>query len=94
MRDLEPDLPLLQFTPSFMKLDLRWDIQQPIKIAGLGSIQPKSSAAALEWYESFVSSAVHCCHVLPFIQCESRSVGCKIYLATLVDETKCAKCAE
>jgi hypothetical protein len=44
----------LELIPFLMKLDLRWDIQQPITILGGDSLQPKPSVATWQWYETFM----------------------------------------
>jgi hypothetical protein len=74
---------LLYLVYFLMKLDLRWDIQQPITIAVWG--QP--SVAAWQRYQTFVSEQFS---VVTFYRLANASLawtislGCKIYSATLV----------
>jgi hypothetical protein len=55
----------LAFIRFLVKLDLRWDIQQPITIEGWG--QPKPSIVVWQRYETFVSEQFS---VVTFSHCE------------------------
>jgi hypothetical protein len=59
-----------------MKLDLSWKTQKPITTGVRSSLQLSLGSSS----ETFLSSAVHCCRMLPFSQCELPKPR---YLATL-----------